>query len=171
MSATECRKCGNPRERKIYAKGRRAGKSYWYCGHCAVHRTRQWREDNPERLAQHRAQHLINQRQRHRDDPRWAKNKQLMKHYRMTLEQFEEMLAEQGGVCAGCGADEPGGHGTWHVDHNHDCCPGRTSCGECIRALLCAKCNQALGLLNDDPDILRALADYLESHQTIGASR
>ena len=50
-----------------------------------------------------------------------------------------------------------------NVDHDHDCCPGQSSCGKCIRGLLCLTCNRALGLLKDDPMRVRAAADYLEN--------
>lgn len=30
------------------------------------------------------------------------------------------------------------------------------------KGLLCANCNRGIGLLQDDPDILRAAADYLD---------
>jgi hypothetical protein len=48
------------------------------------------------------------------------------------------------------------------VDHDHECCPGKTSCGKCVRGLLCHHCNTALGYARNNPTILRALADYLE---------
>jgi hypothetical protein len=48
------------------------------------------------------------------------------------------------------------------VDHDHACCPGKQSCGQCIRGFLCGPCNSALGHARDSPATLRALADYLE---------
>jgi hypothetical protein len=73
---------------------------------------------------------------------------------------FAAMLAEQGGECAACGTTR----GPWHIDHDHICCPGSKTCGNCVRAILCASCNCALGFAKDNPATLRALADYLERH-------
>ena len=42
-------------------------------------------------------------------------------------------------------------------DHNHQ--TGN------FRAILCAKHNMALGSFNDNPQILREAADYLEKHK------
>jgi ribosomal protein L24E len=57
----------------------------------------------------------------------------LRRRYGLTIEQFDEMLAEQGGVCAICGTDTPLGRGTFHVDHDHQT-------GQ-VRGLLCHPCN------------------------------
>jgi hypothetical protein len=48
------------------------------------------------------------------------------------------------------------------VDHDHTCCSGEITCGKCVRGLLCVRCNTVLGLLRDDPEILRAAIAYLE---------
>jgi hypothetical protein len=73
------------------------------------------------------------------------------------------MVDTQGGRCAICGAAEAGGrYNTWHIDHDHGCCDGGSSCGRCVRGLLCNKCNLALGYFMDDPARLRAALDYLE---------
>lgn len=49
------------------------------------------------------------------------------------------------------------------VDHDHSCCPGNRSCGECVRGVLCSRCNVGLGMFRDNPSYLRLAADYLES--------
>jgi hypothetical protein len=84
----------------------------------------------------------------------------LHKQYDMTNDEFDQMLAAQGGRCAICRTDEPrsggrgGANGTWHVDHDH--ATGKN------RGLLCSNCNRMLGQAKDNPATLRAGADYLE---------
>jgi len=50
------------------------------------------------------------------------------------------------------------------VDHDHACCTGGTSCGECVRGFLCGRCNIALGHIADNPDTAQAMATYLRTH-------
>lgn len=79
----------------------------------------------------------------------------LKQKYGLTLEEFDELLAQQGGGCAICGSPDPNAqHGVWHVDHCHK--TGR------VRGLLCGPCNTGIGQMRDDPARLRAAADYLE---------
>jgi len=78
---------------------------------------------------------------------------ELKKRYGLTVEQFDTMLAAQGGKCAVCRSPEPGGKGTWHVDHDHST--------ERVRGILCHGCNTG-SKLTDDPALLRAKANYLE---------
>lgn len=49
------------------------------------------------------------------------------------------------------------------VDHDHDCCHGEKSCGQCVRGFLCGACNSGIGLLRDDSTVVRAAVSYLES--------
>lgn len=37
--------------------------------------------------------------------------------------------------------------GKIHVDHDHRCCPGETSCGNCVRGLTHETCNKRIGYL------------------------
>lgn len=48
-----------------------------------------------------------------------------------------------------------------NVDHDHSCCPGQSTCGLCIRGVLCRACNRALGSFDDDLELLRRAATYL----------
>jgi hypothetical protein len=88
-----------------------------------------------------------------------------LKNYQLTPEAFEALLIQQGGACALCKSKDPGGKGTWHVDHDHRCCPypGK-SCGKCVRGLLCHGCNLGLGNFEDDINRLKAAIAYLERH-------
>jgi len=65
--------------------------------------------------------------------------------------------AFQDARCAICHTADPGGHGQWTIDHDHRCCPGIGSCGQCVRGLLCGQCNLMLGYANDQPERLRLL--------------
>ena len=85
-------------------------------------------------------------------------------HTGLTPEGYAALLESQNGCCAICGSPDPGGNGTWHVDHDHACCGGShaRSCGKCIRGALCGGCNMALGLFHDDVTRLKAAIGYLE---------
>lgn len=79
-----------------------------------------------------------------------------LKQYGLTLDEYQAMLAKQGGSCAICG-DEPSEGKRLNVDHNHET--------GAVRDLLCRWCNYALGNAKDDPARLRAMADYLDRHR------
>ena len=87
-----------------------------------------------------------------------------LKHlYGMSLEDYEQILIKQKYKCA-----NPFCHNQYldikklSVDHDHSCCPGRNSCGKCIRGLLCMECNFILGHANDDDSYLNGLVEYLQ---------
>ena len=83
-------------------------------------------------------------------------------HYGLDTDSFNAMLSAQGGVCASCGTDNPrGSENQWNVDHDHSCCSGKDSCGKCIRGILCASCNRALGIVGDSIQKLQHLINYL----------
>lgn len=68
-----------------------------------------------------------------------------LRKFNLTVEQYRYMLESQGGVCAICRT--PPTTVRLAVDHDHACCPGNYSCGQCVRGLLCNGCNQGLGRL------------------------
>jgi hypothetical protein len=86
--------------------------------------------------------------------------------YSLTVAQYREMwVAQGGGLCGICRQASAGRSKLLAVDHDHACCPGQSSCGKCVRGLLCDRCNNALGCCADDPEILMAAAEYIEKHR------
>ena len=86
----------------------------------------------------------------------------LVKKYNITINQYEEIKASQGGRCAIC-QRATGAQKALAVDHDHSCCGPGGSCGKCIRGLLCSMCNKSvLGHLRDDVEALRRAIKYLE---------
>lgn len=89
--------------------------------------------------------------------------------YNIGVEEYEAMKERQGHVCAICGGVNANGY-RLSIDHDHSCCPGNSSCGECVRGLLCSSCNHALGHMRDNVDRLRSAISYLERRSSSKAA-
>jgi hypothetical protein len=117
------------------------------------------RKLNPEYRARKnqlsRESRLRNPRSNERRRKEWLKGL-----YKMTPEQYNNMLIAQNYICAVCQQPCKTERGL-AVDHDHSCCPGNKSCGKCIRGLLCINCNRGLGMFQDDPVLLNRAIDYL----------
>lgn len=73
----------------------------------------------------------------------------------MGIEEYEALLADQGGTCALCNSkpqDNP--HGQLRVDHCHE--TGR------VRGLLCHLHNTGIGMLGDTVEGLEQAIKYLK---------
>lgn len=73
--------------------------------------------------------------------------------YGITLEDYDVLLRSQNSVCAICSKKEK--TKLLAIDHNHTT--------GVIRGLLCSKCNTALGLVEENIDILTSMKLYLET--------
>lgn len=88
-------------------------------------------------------------------------NVQRERLYGINDHDYQMLIDAQCGTCAIC--DTPfTDTNTPQVDHDHSCCPGKSSCGRCVRGLLCRRCNKAIGAFEDDVDLLRASVEYLK---------
>lgn len=87
----------------------------------------------------------------------WSREYQ--RNYKTHGLSAQERQALKAKGCWACGS-----HFQLAIDHDHACCPGRFSCGECVRGVLCSPCNRILGYAKDDPEILLRLAGYLEDN-------
>jgi hypothetical protein len=83
--------------------------------------------------------------------------------YGLAPERFDEMLVLQRNKCGICATDDPGPRG-WFIDHDHACCPGIGSCGNCVRGLLCSNCNLVIGHAGDSVAVLEQAKKYLISN-------
>lgn len=75
--------------------------------------------------------------------------------YGISIDEYIEMRTSQNDQCAICQGPQSSNKAL-SVDHNHET--------GLVRALLCDNCNRAIGLLQEDPERARALADYLEKY-------
>lgn len=139
----QCTVCKETKELDQFynVKSTKDGKGY-RCKECDNKARQKWSANNPERS------HL-SQRQRN------------LKHrFGVDLEWYEKQFKKQNYSCAICQTKTNktvGDRQFWNfsVDHCHD--SGK------IRGILCNNCNRALGLFQDNPELLKKAASYVES--------
>lgn len=122
-----------------------------YCRPCAAERAKKRRLNDPRA-----AVYAKDWSRKNKDKMRVYRRRNLLKNqYGLSIEDYEQMVEAQNGLCAVCEKEPEGGrHEVLYVDHDH--ATGRT------RLLLCAKCNFAIGLLGDDVEVARRLVAYLQ---------
>lgn len=77
--------------------------------------------------------------------------------YNISAEEYYQMLEDQADGCSLCGRTEQEEGKHLAVDHDHSCCPGKKSCGMCVRGLLCVSCNRQLGQYENNPALFQVL--------------
>lgn len=82
--------------------------------------------------------------------PKYYKTVDLKRRYGLGLNDYEHMLADQDNACAICKREV-----TLVVDHNH--------MTKQVRGLLCGRCNRALGMIEENPELADELAVYLRT--------
>ena len=74
-----------------------------------------------------------------------VKSLTLMSTHHITAHQWMDMYLNQHGQCALC--THPLAYMNRqdiHTDHDHKCCDDSGSCGQCIRGILCKRCNNLM---------------------------
>ena len=137
----KCTKCGKQKDLSEFYKIKTSGNLHGSCKDCFK---------------------LASKKSREKYGKNHRKDLTLKWWYGISLEEYNTMLNGQDGKCV-CGATKARNNAeALHVDHDHNT--------GLIRGLLCHKCNRAIGLV-DDPENLRALADYIESANARSAKR
>jgi hypothetical protein len=78
------------------------------------------------------------------------------KRHNITKEYYDTLLDKHNKKCWICKSSD-----AVHIDHDHSCCSGVWSCGQCVRGLLCSNCNTAIGLFKDNKELLIEAVEYL----------
>jgi Recombination endonuclease VII len=123
----------------------------------AKERAKAWARANPERVVERARLYRLTGRKARND-----RRSHLKRKFGITPEEYDRMLAEQGGRCAICRRRPTTGI-SLHVDHEH-----RT---KRVRGLLCFRCNNALGDFRDRADFLVNALHYLDPPPTAATRR
>jgi hypothetical protein len=138
-----CVKCNTEKDIEFFAKGKnykdgRRGT----CKRCHTDYVIEYYNKNPDKKAEKVRMNTYYK-------PNW-------KRHNITKQRYEEMLDLHNKKCYSCKSNL-----ATNIDHDHSCCSGSTSCGKCIRGILCSQCNTSLGLLKDDPQRIAKLLKYI----------
>ena len=124
---------------------------------------RKWREQNPDvekailrrKYLKYRKKYIEIGKKNYSKNKRKVKDYALRQKYGISIEEYEQMLATQGGRCAICGESSK----RLVVDHCHET--------GSVRSLLCNRCNLSLGAFEDNVDILMSAIEYLNRHAEV----
>jgi len=115
------------------------------CKQCMQTQRQEWADKNRDHLNDWRRNN-------------WVVAGRRLRRRGATQQMYDALYEAQKGCCALC--EEPEEKFAWLcIDHDH--VTGR------IRGLLCPNCNRGLGLLQDNPDLLRKAAKYVEAHKAL----
>lgn len=137
---------------------------------------REFREKNIDRIRAYdrkritpewkrREKSIYDRKYRH-GDPERQRNWAMKRQFGITLEQYEQMLKDQDGLCAICFQPESRKSNRSHkpknlaIDHCHEI--------GTVRGLLCQDCNTGIGLFKDSPFLMIKAAKYLEKVESRG---
>lgn len=138
-----CSKCG--REKSLANFYLRGGVPRGPCKTCTNEAQRKGYSDNKEKMRREA-------KERYWKNPQEKRREQRRRKYGISDAEWTLLFEKQAGACAVCSrANEK-----LCVDHNH-------LTGE-IRALLCRRCNLALGFLMDSASLVSSLLVYIKKH-------
>jgi hypothetical protein len=155
-----------PHGHDTFVTGRSKGGN---CLKCSLERNREAYYDHIEETkAKNTAWAIANPEKVKKIKDRWKrlnpmkmKNIKLRQRNGITLEYYDKLFKKQHGKCAICKVHRSKFDRAFAVDHDHNCCPGKKSCGKCIRGLLCFPCNTKLGIV-ENKLFMRSATRYLK---------
>ena len=86
------------------------------------------------------------------------RNTRYLREFNITLDDYNQMFAEQEGKCGCCGKHQVELNRRLAVDHDHDTME--------VRGLLCTDCNVSIGKLGDTVESIENALRYLKNDST-----
>jgi hypothetical protein len=83
--------------------------------------------------------------------------------YKLTVIQLQMLLLVD--ECPVCHDEIT--EATGAIDHDHTCCPGSRTCGNCIIGILCQRCNAGIGYFTNHPGVMMSAIEYLLRTRTL----
>lgn len=172
----QCQRIATANSRKKQDPARVASvKQIWYTKNreVSIERAKLYREAHPEWAKEMSKRHSPTWRKRYPEKAKLLAMKQAtqrrFRKHGLTQQQYDAMLDHQDHVCAACkeipvtSSVRPGtnAYDNFVIDHDH-------ATGK-VRGLVCTNCNVALGMIRDNPDTARKLADYLEANSPMNS--
>ena len=149
MKNKVCIKCKRELSLEDFYKSTNKGGYQNCCKRCTKKRMKDYYIDNSDKIKER-------QKEWNKNNKQHARDYSLNYRYGLTLEQYNDMFESQSGCCAICEIHQSELNKTLSVDHNH-------STGE-VRGLLCTACNQSLGKVKEDVNILNSMIEYIEKY-------
>lgn len=157
-----CSKCGAPKEETEFYLREATGKRRGSCKECQHASRKSYRKRNQKEIAdkdkvyrtKNRGEIAARHRRYKKENREKVATQQRFRKFGLSQGDWEKLKSDQKGVCAICKSDPKGKE--FCVDHDH--ITGK------VRALLCGKCNSAIGLLSDSSDLALRAAGYLKQH-------
>lgn len=150
----KCTRCGLEKDLtefylKIKGVEREIKNTFTRCKPCSYITVRKWAKKNKDKIR------VYHQTWDRKNQKRQIESRLIWK-YSLSMEEFQKLSESQGNKCLICKVSaEHLSLKKLYVDHDH-------KTGE-IRGLLCRSCNIGIGMMKDNPEILRNAINYLET--------
>jgi len=174
-----CNKCGEVKDLTAFSRNLSTKDGVQtYCKPCQVRASNEHKARNPEYAERHReAQRRYRMGETVAQVPTVIyeqaappighclaiRRSNLERKYGISLDDYRALFEAQGGVCAICGLENTRkteyADKAWSLAVDHDHTTGK------VRGLLCSRCNWAIGLFSESPDVIENAAAYVRKHR------
>lgn len=162
----KCSKCKQIKDLSLFTKHKRHADGHSSeCKECknSARRTDEYREKERIRAKEYYYKNIDKKKleaskfRKSEKGKRYIKDEYLRRLYNITIDEYNSLFEKQNGRCAICGTHQSELTRKLAVDHSHK--------DGTIRGLLCSKCNTALGLVNENLDIIYSMIDYINDKE------